>query len=301
MASTRTTLEQIGNHLDESMGVREIDARPKLSPVASPKDVGRRPLRSFGRVDLEMVAPDSEQPRSEFSDEAIQRLAQSIREKGQLHPIRVRWSDEQSKWLIISGERRWRATKAAGLPTIDCFFHKGELGPSDILEQQLVENLLREDLKPLDQARAFAALMDLNGWNGKQVAEALHISASTVSRSLALLDLPSDIQQRIDSGQLAARSAYELGKLPSEITQREIAGNADNGRLTHKHVVAAVKQRQGKPAPRPRGFKQSFFADNGLKVTVAARSKCTYDDVELALSQALDEVRHYIAQGSTIL
>ena len=119
MVSTRTALEQIGNHLDESMGIRENDARPKLSPVASPKDVGRRPLRTFARVDLEMVAPDPAQPRSEFSEEAIQRLAQSIREKGQLHPIRVRWSDERNKWLIISGERRWRATKAAGLPTID--------------------------------------------------------------------------------------------------------------------------------------------------------------------------------------
>ena len=298
MVSTRTALEQIGNHLDESMGIRENDARPKLSPVASPKDVGRRPLRTFAQVDLEMVAPDPAQPRSEFSEEAIQRLAQSIREKGQLHPIRVRWSDERNKWLIISGERRWRATKAAGLPTIDCFFQNGELCPSDILEQQLVENLLREDLKPLDQARAFATLMELNSWNGKQVAEALRIPTSTVSRSLALLDLPSDVQQRIDSGHLAARSAYELTKLPDENAQRELA---QKGKLTYQQAAAAVRQRKGKAAPRPRGFKQSFFADNGLRVMVAASSKCTYDDVELALSQALDEVRHYIAQGSTIL
>ena len=296
MASTRFALEQIDTNLDESMGVREIDTRPILSPVPSRKDAGRRPLRKFGRVDLDMVEPDPEQPRSEFSDEAIDRLAQSIREKGQLHPIRVRWSDQRQKWLIISGERRWRATKAAKLPTIDCFFQTDDISSSEILEQQLVENLLREDLKPMEQARAFSALMEVNNWNGKQVAEALRVPASTVSRALALLDLPADVQQRVDSGQLAARSAYELSKLPNESAQRNLATQAASGKLTHKQAVAAVKQQKGK-ATMKRGFKQTFFADNGFRVTVSASSKTTYDDVELALSQALDEVRHYISQG----
>jgi ParB family chromosome partitioning protein len=245
-----------------------------------------------------MVEPDPEQPRTEFSDEAIDRLAQSIREKGQLHPIRVRWSDQREKWSIISGERRWRATKAAKLPTIDCFFQTDDISSSEILEQQLVENLLREDLKPMEQARAFSALMEVNNWNGKQVAEALHLPASTVSRALALLDLPAEVQERVDSGELAARSAYELSKLPNESAQRTLATKAVSGKLTHKQAVAAVKQQNGK-ATTKRGFKQTFFADNGFRVTVSASSKATYDDVELALSQALDEVRHYLSQGRT--
>jgi ParB family chromosome partitioning protein len=294
-------LEQAGTNLDESMGIRAGNPRIKLSPIASPKDAGRRPLRSFGRVDVDMVEPDPDQPRSEFSEESIQRFAQSIRDKGQFHPIRVRWSDERNKWLIISGERRWRATRAAGQPTIDCHFQDGESSPAEILEQQLVENLLREDLKPMEQARAFSTLMELNSWNGKQVGEALHISASTVSRSLALLDLPEDLQRRINKGQLAARSAYELSKLPNESPQRELAQEASHGRLTHAQAALAVKKRKGKSAPRKRGFQQTFFADNGIKVTTAAPKKVTYNDVELALSQALEEVRHYIDQGRTIL
>jgi ParB family chromosome partitioning protein len=301
MANTRAVLEKVGSHLDESMGIRQSNdtTRIKLSPAVSPKDIGRRPLKSFGRVDIEMVAPDPTQPRCEFSDEAIQHLAESINSKGQLHPIRVQWSEPRQKWLIVSGERRWRATKSAGLSTIDCYFQTGEASPSEILEQQLVENLLREDLKPMDQAYAFSQLMELNGWNGKQTAEALNISASKVSRSLALLDLPKDVQQRVIDGELAARSAYEVSKLPNDTAQRKLAEKTTAEKLTHAQTKAAVTQRKGKPQAKQRGFKQTFFADEGLKITVTASKKVTYDEVELALSQALDEVRHYIDQGRT--
>lgn len=299
MASTRAALEQIEDHLDESMGVRNGGIRPKLSPIASQKDVGRRPLRTFGSLQLNMLIPDPEQPRSEFSQESIQDLAQSIRDKGQFHPIRVRWSDERSKWIIMSGERRYRAAQAAGLKTVDCFFQSGEISSSQILEQQLVENLLREDLKPMEQARGFANLMELNDWNGKQVAEALHVSQAKVSRALALLDLPESIQASVNEGTLAARSAYELSKLPREETQAAIAGQGTED-LTHKKIHAAVKQRKGKPKGS-RGFKQTFFADHGIKVTVQAPKKITYDQVEIALRQATEEVQHYLDQGRTAL
>jgi ParB family chromosome partitioning protein len=298
MANTRAVLEEVAGNLDESMGIRQSDdtTRIKLSPVASPKDIGRRPLKSFGRVEIDMVVPDPTQPRCEFSDEAIQHLADSIKANGQLHPIRVQWSEARQKWLIVSGERRWRATQAAALPTIDCYFQIDESSPSEILEQQLVENLLREDLKPMEQAHAFSQLMELNGWNGKQTAAALHISPSKVSRSLALLDLPKDVQQRVIAGEIAARSAYEVSKLPDEASQRNLATKATDEKLTHAQTKAAATQRRGKPSSKQRGFKQTFFADDGFKVTVSAPKKVTYHEVELAISQALDEVRHYIDQ-----
>lgn len=84
MASVRDLLEQASGNLEESMGVRTIDLRPTLTPVPDPKDVGRRPLRNVGRVDVNQVVPDPDQPRVEFSDKAIERLAESIRDKGQL-------------------------------------------------------------------------------------------------------------------------------------------------------------------------------------------------------------------------
>ena len=90
-----------------------------------------------------------------FQKRALIGWPKSIQEKGQLSPIRVRWSDEHQNWMIIAGERRWRATRRAGLPTIECYFHEGELAPSEILEQQLIENCLREDLRPIEEAKAF--------------------------------------------------------------------------------------------------------------------------------------------------
>src|SRR5262245_39786717 len=175
MATVRSTIENIGGRIDESMGLRDEDRIVRLSPIPLSKDIGRRPLRNFGRVDIDQVVPDPVQPRVAISPDTIAQLAQSIRDKGQLSPIRVRWCDKLTKWVIVSGERRWRASKHAGLNAVDCFFHDDELTRSEVLEQQLIENLLREDLKPLEEARAFQSLMTLNGWTGKQVSEALRV------------------------------------------------------------------------------------------------------------------------------
>ncbi len=297
MQKTRTTLERISGNLEESLGVREVDLRPRLSPVASAKDVGRRPLRNFGKVDINQVIPDPDQPRVEFSQDAIERLADSIREKGQLSPIRVRWAPNLEKWVIISGERRWRATRHAGLPTIDCFFHEGDISKSEVLEQQLIENLLREDLSPIEEGHAFQALMELNQWNGKQVADALRVPPSKVTRVLALLELPSDIQQSIEAGEIAASTAYEISKVEDDDARRQLAGKAASGRLSVGDAQKAARQRKGKAKTLPRGTRQTFVAEDGWKVTVTAQRKGSYDEIEQALRVALDEVRHRINSG----
>lgn len=293
MASTRNVLEQIKGKLDESMGVRVNDARPQLSPVPNAKDVGRRALRTFGTLAIENVIPDPEQPRTEFDAEEIERLAESIRDKGQLHPIRVRWSELHEKWIIISGERRYRATKHAGLPTIECHFQDGELTKTDILEQQLIENLLRADLKPIEEAKAFNQLLQLNGWTGKDLADALRVNASKVTRSMALLKLPLDIQQQVEEGTLSSRAAYELSKLDSDEQRRAALaqGEASSGQVTIDTVQKQVRQRKGKLSERPRGIKQTFVSEEGYKVTVSSSKKGNYHEIEQALQQALEEVR----------
>lgn len=273
------------------MGIRTINHRPQLSPVASPKDIGRKSLRNFGQIPVDLLAPDPKQPRKEITQESIERLARSLRDTKQLFPIRVRWSEDEQQWMIISGERRWRAAKAAGLATVDCCFHDGELSESEILEQQLVENLLREDLQPIEEARAFSTLMKMNGWNGKQLAEALHVTPSKVSRALALLDLPQDIQERVDLGELSARTGYELSKLPDDHARRELATQSANGGLTHTQAASAVRQRRGKSKGKPQSKGLSFRAENGWEVLVKGKHEGTYYHVAEALEQALEEVR----------
>ena len=293
MATTRNVLEQIKSKLDESMGVRINDARPQLSPVPNAKDIGRRALRSFGTLAIESVMPDPEQPRTEFDEGEIERLASSIRDKGQLHPIRVRWSEQHQKWIIISGERRFRATRLAGLPSIECHFQDGELSKIDILEQQLIENLLREDLKPIEEAKAFDQLLQLNGWSGKELADALRVNPSKITRALAILKLPKDIQQLLDSGELSARAAYELSKLESDEQRRAALSksDSDSGEITIAAVQNQVRQRQGKAIAKPRGVKQTFVSEEGYNVTVTSVKKGNYHEIEQALQQALEEVQ----------
>ena len=288
MATTQCTLERLQTNLDESIGYRQTQAKIQLSPVPSPKDVGRRPLRNAARIQAEQVIPDSSQPRTESSPESIERLANSIRDKGQLAPIRVRWSAEHNKWLIVCGERRWRAVRAPGLETIDCCFVNGELSEAEKLEQQMIENLLREDLSPIEQARGFSALMELRDWNGKQVAASLHIPASTVSRALALLDLPEDIQGRVNARELAARSAYEISKVNNKSRQRDLAAKAANG-MSLTQTQEAVRKRPFKSRRRDTQKRLVFLAENGWRL-VAIAPKDAKQRTYHHLKEAIDHI-----------
>ena len=237
------------------------------------------------------VIADPTQPRAEYDQESLASLAANIQAKGQLHPIHVRWSEEAEHWVIVSGERRWRASRIAGLSTVDCFFHEEPLTKAQVLELQLIENLLREDLRPIEEARAFQSLMDLNGWNGKQVAESLRIPASKVSRALALLDLPSDIQQQVEAGTVPARTAYQLSRLTDGNAQRELALQSARGALTNTTAAQVVRQRPTRRPSKPQHVRQTFYADNDCEIIVSAPRAASYHDLEVALSQALDEVR----------
>jgi ParB family chromosome partitioning protein len=297
MATVTEILARAGANLDESMGMRVADTRPDLAPAPEARDVGRRPLRNVGRVDVNQVVPDPEQPRAEFPEESLDRLAASIRERGQLTPIRVRWSTPLGKWVIIAGERRWRATLRAGLGTIDCVFVEGDLSRGELLAQQLIENLLREDLRPVEEARAFRELLALNGWTGKQLAEALRIPPSKVTRSLALLDLPGDLQERVEAGELAARSAYEVAKLEGDEARRAFADAVRQRGLTAEDARQAVRSRQGQAAPRRRAARERFSAPGGVTVMVGAARPLTDADVEAALAHALGVVRGRLVAG----
>jgi ParB family transcriptional regulator, chromosome partitioning protein len=286
--STRNLLKRMNDHLDESIGLRRSELRPQLSPIAATRDIGRRTNRAFGQLEIDRVQPDPDQPRTEFDSEALEQLAASLRTKGQLAPIRVRWSEEYSTWLIISGERRWRAAQQAGLKTIDCYFQEGELSSTQILEEQLIENLLRVDLRPIEEAVSFEKLMTVNDWTAKDLASALSISPTRVSRALALLKLPHELRVRVEDGELSARAGYELSKLPppqlAAVTQAKQP-------VTAKQASRVVKQRRGKAAPRAAGIRQTFLAENGWQIVAKSSRKGTYHDLEQALETALEEVR----------
>lgn len=291
MSSTRDKLNQLSANLNESIGVRQGGEQVSLAPVPNNQDAGRRMLREFGRIPIDQVIPDPAQPRTEFDDEAIKQLAESIANKEQLQPIRVRRAADNDKWIIISGERRWRAAKRAGLNEIKCYFHESEMSDSEILEEQLVENIHRQSLRPVEQARAFQMLMEMNQWNGKQLADSIQVNPTLVSRSLALLKLPQEIQKLVETREISSRVGYEISKLGSVDAQLKMARDSIDGKLTVQNAARQVRKRSGKKQPLPKGTKLTLFADGEWKIQVSSRRKGTYHEVEQALAQALEEVR----------
>lgn len=264
-----------------------------LSPVANLKDVGRNLLRSFGTLDLEQVIPDPDQPRKHIDADDIERLAESIRVKGQLQPIRVRWSETENRWIIVAGERRYQATKKAGLSSIECHFVESELSDSEKLEVQLVENLLREDLNPLEEAHAYQQLMQLNNWSGKQLSEAICVQPSRVTRAVALLRLDPRLQSEIHQCRLSASAAYELSKI-KDLDQRAAILDKlpdDSSQITIAQVKQELQHAPSKTNRHSNGHKLSFPAGNGWSISLTSRRKGNYHEVEQALTEALEEVR----------
>ena len=188
-------------------------------------------------------------------------------------------------WLIISGERRWRACKKAGLKTIDCNFEEQPLSPTQILEEQLIENLLRVDLKPVEEANSFQKLIEVNGWTGNQLAMALNISPTRVSRALALLKLPDETRARIDGGEISARAGYELSRLPKS-KQLEIASKPE---VTIKS--AAMARKRPKKARDKTRKSLTFLSENGWKIVASNPDGKNYHELEEALQESLEEVQ----------
>ena len=158
MSRAEQLAQRLERNMSESLGALRLvtsegqGVAGKVIPSTSPED-GRTRDRQAGHMELDRIMADPDQPRKTFSDESLEQLARSLKSAGQLQPIRVRWNDQHAKWVIISGERRYRAAALAGLKTIACLFVDRELTESEIRQESLIENLLREDLRPIEAAR----------------------------------------------------------------------------------------------------------------------------------------------------
>jgi ParB/RepB/Spo0J family partition protein len=152
--------------------------------------------------------------------------------------------------VVVTGERRWRAAVAAGLPVVAALLL--DSAPTDRetrrLELQVTENALREGLPAVDQARAFRALSDRNGWSARQVAESLQVHYSTVTRSLALLNLPGPLFDLVEAGSLSPRTALELVKVGDPDAQVALADQVVGAGLTLTQTAALVR---GPVTPAP--------------------------------------------------
>lgn len=180
-------------------------------------------------VNINLVKPNPHQPRKEFNIDSIVELSESIKSCGIIQPILVEESLDGG-YIIIAGERRYRASIHAGLNFIPVIIKN--LSEEDKLEIALVENIQREDLTPIEEAKAYKKLMDSLKLNQEEVAKKVGKKRSTISNSIRLLKLPEDLQAFISKGELSAGHARALLSLDSENKQRSIFNKIKDNNLS---------------------------------------------------------------------
>jgi ParB family chromosome partitioning protein len=278
MKASRDLIDRFGSNMRESMvSDGRSGAGPALPQEAPAKLRGTARLRDALRIDIDRIVPDPNQPRKEFDPDELADLAESLRSRGQLQPIRVRWETALERWVIVVGERRYRAAAQAGLTSLVCIEAPGPATPEDVLEDQLVENALRSDLKPIEQAHAYRILLTRRGWSHRQLAEALRISPGSVAKALALLDLPEAVQAQVERGALPPATAYEVSKLDDPGQQEALAERVVAEGLTVTEAAEAVKRVSSRSAKakgrgdRPRKVKTRTLRTSAGRVTVENR------------------------------
>ena len=231
---------------------------------------------------LREIEPDPAQPRKQFDDDALNQLADSITENGLLQPIAVRPKKLGTGYIIIAGERRWRAARLAGLDEVPVII-------KDVSDEQaaalaLIENLQREDLNPIEVAEGCHQLIEKYGLTQETAAKKLGKSRSSVTNSLRLLALPQEVRHKVSEGILSAGHAKVLLGLPTqELMQQaaeEIEANGLNVRQTEalcKKLAKPAKLPKPKPDPINRP-KRAVEIEAALKEVTGSEVHVEYKD-----------------------
>lgn len=211
---------------------------------------------------LRDIEPNPEQPRKYFEKEKLEALAESIKEHGLIQPIVVK-PGENGMYIIVAGERRWRASKLAGLTEVPVI--EGEYTERQVMELALVENLQREDLNPIEEAEGYRKLMDTFGLTQEDVAARVGRSRSAVANALRLNGLSSAIKNLVIAGDLSQGHARALLALESESDRLAVAEKIINDGLNVRQVeklVAAMSKEKSKPEPaKPDKNIEKYFRD----------------------------------------
>jgi ParB family chromosome partitioning protein len=244
-------------------------------------------------VDIDLIEPSPYQPRTTFREEALDELARSIRASGIIQPLVLR--PIGNRFQLIAGERRWRAAQRAGLTKVSSIVRHV---PDELaLEMTLVENIQREDLNAMEQARAFERLMDEFQLTQETVAERTGKDRATVANSIRLLKLETTIQEWIEEGKLTAGHGRALLAVPESQLRMRYAQRAARGGLTVRQIerLASRRSRNAKTAtethvdPNIREAVDELQRHLGTKVLLRQKTKIRpgqlvleyYDDAQL--------------------
>ena len=226
-------------------------------------------------VDINAIEPNPYQPRASLDPEALGGLADSIRAHGVIQPLVVTRGPERDRYVLIAGERRWRAARLAGLAAVPVVVK--EAAPRAMLELALVENVVRADLSPLEEAAAYRQLIDDFGLTQAAVAERVGRSRVSVTNTLRLLAAPEPVQAALSAGEISEGHARALLGLPTAADQLAALELVTGRDLTVRQTEEVVRRWQEGKRPRPAAppprhpaedrFQDRFQAALGTKVT----------------------------------
>lgn len=280
----------------ESSTAKDV-ARPKASRASMPNPILDRPRVAasneepepaeeslLNEIQVDDITPNPRQPREEFDEEAMIELVASISEVGVLQPVIVRPADTAGQYELIMGERRWRATKRAGLDTIPAIVR--DTADEDLLREALLENIHRSELNALEEAAAYQQLMTDFGWSQEILSKRVGRSRPHISNTLRLMNLPPSVQRQVASNVLSAGHARAILGLNDENLMTQLAQRVINEglsvRATEELASLMIRNQQdaGQLAPRPRRNTQQFdelassltdLLDTSVKITLGAK------------------------------
>jgi ParB family chromosome partitioning protein len=227
-----------------------LSSAPKRKGLGKGLEVligGREGGQELAELPVEQIHPNPRQPRRRFEPDAATGLASSVRAQGLLQPIVVRPRPEGG-WELIAGERRWRAAKDAGLPNLPALIRNAD--DRDTLLLSLVENVAREQLSPVEEARAYAVLIDEFGLSLGDVADRVGKAKPTVSNRVRLLELPEDVLWMLARGDLTERHARAVLAVPDREGQKKLAKRIVEQGLSARAAERAAQDAGAKRKPR---------------------------------------------------
>ena len=270
----------------------ERDLSPAILSLISPEGT-ERPL-GVRNVPLDRIEANPEQPRMNFDEEALAELAASIREHGVLQPVLVRPTDKPQHYQLVAGERRWRASRVAGLAEIPALIE--QLDDETAMEIGIIENLQREDLSPLEEAMIYDRMTHEHGYSVRRLAQKLGKDKGYIENRLRLAGAPTEIKQLVSLRKDTVSHAYELLKVEDPKKRRRLAEQVASGELS---LVKLREKIEGRP-PRPSGLAEADVAieddmtaendqaDDPL-ISVTRTSGKQADDALIAAKQELSE------------
>jgi ParB family chromosome partitioning protein len=240
-----------------------------------PEIAGTQPDAAVATVPVKSISPNPFQPRTDFDDDDLEDLVASIQLHGVLQPVIVNVADAPDRYVLIAGERRWRAALKAGLDDIPALIK--DATPQEMLEFALVENVVRSDLSPLEEAVAYRQLIDEFGLTQLEVAQRVGRSRVSVTNTLRLLFAPDAVKQALQSARISEGHARALLSLPSAADQVAMLETVMLRDLTVRQTESAVRawtERQREPLSHS-GTKRELVAENVAAADRLQRSLST--------------------------